>query len=100
MAVTHKDIADRIVEIEKEQDAALEEERMLVQKARDLEAAAYRQHLDRFGAERRSLQELCGGLGHIVKPNGIWGPRCVICGRDERVFGAAPAISFGSPKGL
>ena len=67
--VTHQDIADRIEALGREHSKAYEIERA------------------RINAERSSLQELCGGVGHI------WGSSelfvltarrcCRICGAQE-----------------
>jgi len=56
MPITHQDIAERLGQTYNEESAA---------RSRASEA---------FQAERKSLQELCGGIGHIKR-----GGMCVIC---------------------
>lgn len=47
MAITHQDIADRLEAL------------------RTQHSAAYAAERERISAETRSLQELCGGVGHV-----------------------------------
>lgn len=65
MAITHQEIADRLEALSKEHSKAYEAERQRIQ------------------AETRSLQELCGGVGHVwIRCRlGLSGRvACAICG--------------------
>ena len=51
-------------------------------------SAAYREAMARINKERESLQELCGGLGHVWGAPPLWkagGYRaCVVCHAPEK----------------
>lgn len=76
MGITHQDIVDRIADLASQQFDAWKAEQA------------------RIAKERESLQELCGGLGHIFgepKPfalnpasDAFGGRRCVFCEKREK----------------
>jgi hypothetical protein len=69
--ITHQDIIDRREALGKEYSAAYQRERA------------------RIDAEKASLQELCGGLGHFFAEyqgmhSHLYGRQCVFCCKPER----------------
>lgn len=83
MTITHQDIADRIDELNEQRDDAESQERARLAQIHKAASEAHKKNLERIQAERRSTQELCGGIGHVMRGNRFWGPSCAICGWDE-----------------
>lgn len=88
MTITHQDIADRIGELDRQRDRAEETERARLEALHKAASDAHKANLARIQAERQSAQELCGGIGHVMRTSRFWGPSCAICGfSDQKPLG-------------